>query len=938
MARGSVILVPTRLAAGQLRRTLEHLRLTPPVPGEVAERDERHQVLVLPDLLTRDEWYESMRTALRPSAPPMLSEFEREVLFQKAAGEAIDAGAAPPFHLRPGLIVEVLAFYDALLRQDKTLDAFERLMVDALEPNAETDRGAERMLRQTRFLVAAFRAYRRNVEASGRLDEHALRRLLLTSDTPLLRRVVVTVGDRAADPAGLWKSDFDLLARLAGVEQIDVVTTEAALASGFHERIHQLLPEISEERIVSPGPPPAVRAPADADRVYTVSRDREEELSEIARDLKQSARDAHAPAAIDRTTIVFQRPLPYLYLARQVFGAAGVPYHAQDALPLAAEPFAAALDLVFTFVTARFTRASIVALLRSPHFRFSDNGTDIGPDDVAALSASLVQVRYLGERERLADLVRGWEADGPPRVRGRGGRPIAAARAALAAADAFALVDLAPASVQLAGLQRFLLDSQRPPDLQVFDERHAQARAAILQAIDALRVACVTHDDRVRRFVDLVGSLRRWIEAQTFSPRTGTAGVQLVDAQAARYCTADEVRLVGLIEGEWPERPRRNIFYPSWLLADLGWPKETDRLAASRAAFQDLLRLPTRWVALSSFSLENEAIVSPSSLLEEIDGAVPLVRRKPAPRGRIFPAEALMYEPLVHSVFGADPKAWLDQRQQRAPRDAAGFHGAAGTLAESTYAVSAVERYLDCPFKYFAAHVLRLEEETDDDGTLSPQDRGRFLHAVFHDFFDRWQRDGHGAVTPATLDEALRAFEASTERLLDTLPRADRAPERVRLLGSAAASGLGERVLRMEAERPTPVVERLLEYRIDGEIVLEIDPARRRVILRGTADRIDLLADGTLRLIDYKSGKAPKPARSIQLPMYAIAAGQRLEGYRGRTWTLGEVGYLAFGERQPFVALKGRRDQEDAVADGQQRFLDAVAGIERGEFPLDLWS
>ena len=38
----------------------------------------------------------------------------------------------------------------------------------------------------------------------------------------------------------------------------------------------------------------------------------------------------------------------------------------------------------------------------------------------------------------------------------------------------------------------------------------------------------------------------------------------------------DDVTLVGLIEQEWPERPRRNIFYPPSLLKALGWPSEKD--------------------------------------------------------------------------------------------------------------------------------------------------------------------------------------------------------------------------------------------------------------------------------------------------------------------------------------------------------------------------
>ena len=33
----------------------------------------------------------------------------------------------------------------------------------------------------------------------------------------------------------------------------------------------------------------------------------------------------------------------------------------------------------------------------------------------------------------------------------------------------------------------------------------------------------------------------------------------------------------------------------------------------------------------------------------------------------------------------------------------------------AAWAVSALETYLDCPFKFFAQHVLRLAEEPDDE-------------------------------------------------------------------------------------------------------------------------------------------------------------------------------------------------------------------------------
>ena len=65
--------------------------------------------------------------------------------------------------------------------------------------------------------------------------------------------------------------------------------------------------------------------------------------------------------------------------------------------------------------------------------------------------------------------------------------------------------------------------------------------------------------------------------------------MQLLDDQAARYGDFDDMAIVGLIEHEWPERPRRNIFYPPTLLKSLGWPTEKDRRAAADARFLDLL-------------------------------------------------------------------------------------------------------------------------------------------------------------------------------------------------------------------------------------------------------------------------------------------------------------------------------------------------------------
>src|SRR5205814_628312 len=158
-------------------------------------------------------------------------------------------------------------------------------------------------------------------------------------------------------------------------------------------------------------------------------------------------------------------------------------------------------------------------------------------------------------------------------------------------------------------------------------------------------------------------------------------------------------------------------------------------------------------------------------------------------------------------------------------------------------------------------------------------------------------------ITRHNLDAAHGMFTAVVDRALDRLPASEAGLERTRLLGSSAAAGLGDAVLRMEAERPVAVVERLLEHQLTGEFTFVTEDGPRTVPLRGKADRIDLLEDETFRLIDYKLGWPPNRARAIQLPIYSTCAEQRLANYRGRNWTLGEAVYLAFKGPRRVVPL-----------------------------------
>jgi RecB family exonuclease len=939
-ARDTCVLVPTRAAAEQLRRTIEDRALSAARPA-----------LIWPVLVTRRELYDALARRLT-SPPNLLSLFEREVLLAAACRTATGGGLTLPYDARPTLIAEMLALYDQVRRLGRSIEDFERNFLDALEKEQETDRGAARLLQQTTFLVAAFRVYEARIRELGRPDEHGLReRLTREPSARPMRRVVVSVGDRAADPDGLWPADFDLLSRLPGLDQIDILCTEGILAAGFIERLDAAFPDMEAARsseVARRAPVLVTVAGTDnadtADAIHVSHRDREEELATVARRLKQEHRDGTA-APLHRTALVVRRPLPYLYLARDVFADAGVPFEALDTLPLAAEPYAAALDVALEAVTSDFTRASLMALLRSPHFALGEWDSAI-----AAADSALAEVRYLGGLDRLRQLVAQWSAGTAPASREERRRQTAlpGLRALLDVAGALEplcrtsrLVDHIDTLIHF--LRRFDRDPAAEEETR---SRRLRVRGAVLGALTALRHAYDRHDPAALGDAAMLSAaIRRWLGSQTFAARTGAPGLQIVDAQAARYGEFDDVQIVGLIEGEWPERTRRNVLYPSSLLTLLEalpavpdpTARERDALKVARAQFRDLVFSAAERVRLSAFSLEHDAVVEPSVLLDDVT-AFGLVRSPRAEStSRVAYADALALHPRRADILPDRARAWGAMRLGDDPRAAPRLQGDAGAWRLPRVSISRLELFLNCPFKFYASQVLKLEEPPEDEAIQTPLARGRFLHDLWERFFAEWQRRGHGRVDPDHVDEARRLFAEISEEALGTLPPAEAALERQRLLGSAVDPGIAHRVFAMEASRPIRILERLLEFPLEGEFVFHArDGTPRRVSLNAKTDRIDVLADGTIRVIDYKSKNTPDTKVALQLPIYARLAREVLQRTRESPVGLGEALYLSFEGNKAVVPLRPPKGHtlDDVVADAEDRALHALDRIGEGQFPV----
>ena len=262
---------------------------------------------------------------------------------------------------------------------------------------------------------------------------------------------------------------------------------------------------------------------------------------------------------------------------------------------------------------------------------------------------------------------------------------------------------------------------------------------------------------------------------------------------------------------------------------------------------------------------------------------------------------------------------------------------------------SQLETWAACPHAYFMHYLLRVTpiEEPADQISITASDIGTTQHAALDQFHRAviagvlaqptehgWTDEHHAALMSMFDDECARA-----QRRGRTGRSAYWSDERERMRAdlsnwlrhdSAEAVRRGATVVASE--------QRFGADSPDGRPVGLALADGRTIGLRGTVDRIDRTADGTIVVTDHKSGAAKKykdltpddptlGATVFQLPAYAAAATTFVADHdapvRAEYSLMGKGDYQRFGYTvTPEVA--------QLVAHGVQHVVD---GIETGYFP-----
>lgn len=351
---------------------------------------------------------------------------------------------------------------------------------------------------------------------------------------------------------------------------------------------------------------------------------------------------------------------------------------------------------------------------------------------------------------------------------------------------------------------------------------------------------------------DAVYVLLRRVTESRYMPEPDASAEALFGWLELPWIEAPFLYVTGMNEGLVPDTRTADPFLPDRLRARLGLWTDSARLARDAYIMRHAIEIRRHrgrvcWIAGKTGPKGDP--LKPSRLLfrcseEELPGRAATL---------FGPGRA---GPRVHAAsisFRLRPSAPLERWPPPVP---------------PTISVTAFRDYLQCPFRYYLKHVLRMEALEEEKSEPDARDFGTLLHEALAALRERPELAA--TPDPIPLEEYLLdilrrrlAVRYGPSPALPVLVMQRAAEERLRAAARVQAD------LARQGWRP-----------VAFEVALESPLGNR--LLRGRIDRIDRHSSGRLRLLDYKtSDEAVEPARAHlgrrrdDTPSFAMVDGEK---------------------------------------------------------------
>jgi ATP-dependent helicase/nuclease subunit B len=544
-----------------------------------------------------------------------------------------------------------------------------------------------------------------------------------------------------------------------------------------------------------------------------------------------------------------------------------------------------------------------------------------GPDParlVAAFAHPLVRAGDPGTR---ADWLRGLRAfdrnlRGPALAPGMEPLRKVAVKAGVEAwwAEAEALVtplaDWPPTIALAEALTRLAATAEAFAASAVWEREDGRALGTLIEDLRSQAEAAGTTIETA----DLAGALRDAMDQVAVRPGYGGhPRVAIYGLLEARMARADLVICGGLNEGSWPQPPGADALLAPAILRALGVPGAEFRIGLAAHDLAGAMGAPQ--VVLTRSLRDAEGPTRPSRFLLRVEALL---------------GDDLDREHRETAIPALLPH--LDRLRPPAPPYPRPAPDPAPHLRDVALRVTALDRLLGDPYQFYAQAILGLKrlDPLSADPFSDPALRGTLVH----DILDKWHKAK--AADPGLALAPFAAAHFAAERV-HPLFRALWQPRLIAALERfegwiAAAEAEGRHVLASE---------------IDGEMTFH------GVKVLGRADRIDRRADGTLAIVDYKTGRVPTKKEveagfALQLGLLGLIAanglfrcrktGEVVTGDAGafEYWSLGKEND-GFGKCQSPMKLSSREKgltPEEFLPHHIDKLSDAIRRFIKGTDPF----
>lgn len=270
-------------------------------------------------------------------------------------------------------------------------------------------------------------------------------------------------------------------------------------------------------------------------------------------------------------------------------------------------------------------------------------------------------------------------------------------------------------------------------------------------------------------------------------------------------------------------------------------------------------------------------------------------------------------------------------------------------MAQKGLSPTTLTTYIFNPFEFYKQKVLKISEQDEVEETIAANTLGTIIHKTLQHVYQSIQRDKE-FLTEKNMQEAIKSIPAEITRSFVEEYRSESFRSGKNLLIYEVAKQYVANFLESELTMVKNGRKiKILELECDLSITIAIEGIPYPIKLIGQADRIDLL-DGTLRIIDYKTGKVEqsnlmirdwsqlttdynKYSKSFQVLFYALLYCGMYKIDPDQTPV--ESGIISFkNQREGFLKInRGTISNADLTA-FEQQLRTLISAIYNSKIPL----